>query len=154
MSRLSAQWYAKMHFTPIIFRIRTILTHAHGSYGCRGSDRVAAIAANFQATTSIGNLVSISSSNRGPVLISSKSATCWIKLHINHCVVVFWWWSLKLLIFSRSPGHYGPMGANAQFHDICWYPKMTLCVQAIFSCPKLSQTRFGHRNDFVHHLGL
>ncbi|STU22261.1 carbamate kinase [Klebsiella pneumoniae] len=29
----------------------------------RGSDRVAAITANFQATTSIGNLVSISSSN-------------------------------------------------------------------------------------------
>lgn len=28
-----------------------------------GSDRVAAITANFQATTSIGNLVSISSSN-------------------------------------------------------------------------------------------
>jgi len=32
----------------------------------------------------------------------------------------------------------GPMGANAQFHDICLYPKMVLCGQAIFTSPKLS----------------
>ncbi|SQC87764.1 MFS transport protein AraJ [Klebsiella pneumoniae] len=40
-----------------------ILGNTLFTFSSRGSDRVAAITANFQATTSIGNLVSISSSN-------------------------------------------------------------------------------------------